>query len=273
MPKAYELPAPGQPFDPQLFKLGKPCKRNHIHADGLTLRWRKSKICCICARIDALERQQRLRQNPEYKRKRAEYVAEKRKREGRPSRAKHSKQWHELRSLRWAISQCGRMPSVSQLVRQEQLRYWREHPEDRARHLKEYAKQQSRWLFLVSLKHKLYHRAKSKARKVAQRGGTPFHLSPIQLWQHWCRFDHACAYCGAIGDLQVEHVIPISRGGGHHLGNIVPACHRCNSSKTNNDALTWFKRQPFFSQNRWDKILEITRAHRPLHHQLNLLDT
>lgn len=47
------------------------------------------------------------------------------------------------------------------------------------------------------------------------------------------RYRGCCAYCGAkpIGPLQREHVIPISRGGRHSAGNILPACPKCNMSK------------------------------------------
>lgn len=46
------------------------------------------------------------------------------------------------------------------------------------------------------------------------------------------RYRGCCAYCGQSCDsLQREHVIPIARGGRHSVGNIVPACPRCNGSK------------------------------------------
>lgn len=46
------------------------------------------------------------------------------------------------------------------------------------------------------------------------------------------RYRGCCAYCGEKSDrLQREHVIPISRGGRHSAGNILPACPRCNGSK------------------------------------------
>lgn len=41
-----------------------------------------------------------------------------------------------------------------------------------------------------------------------------------------------CAYCGRRSDdLQREHVVPLCRGGRHSIGNILPACPRCNYSK------------------------------------------
>lgn len=50
-------------------------------------------------------------------------------------------------------------------------------------------------------------------------------------------FDQRCAYCGAEGDLVMEHVIPINRTslGEHRLGNLVPACRRCNTTKADQD--------------------------------------
>jgi 5-methylcytosine-specific restriction endonuclease McrA len=271
MAKAYELPAPGEPFDSELFKLGAPCKRNHIHADGLTLRRRNGGQCIICSRIDSLERQQRLRQDPEYNRKRAAYVAEKRKREGRPSRAKRSEEWHALRRLHAAINRAGKCPSVAQLVQKQQLDYWRDHSADRLAAIREQAKQRARWRHMTETGYRLYHRAKSKARKVAEKGGTPFHLPPSHLIRQWGEFGHRCAYCGASGDLEVEHVIPISKGGEHHLGNIVPACHSCNSSKRSKDAHDWYKAQPFYKESQWQKIQAILNKGKPTAFQIPLL--
>ncbi|SLN77351.1 HNH endonuclease [Roseisalinus antarcticus] len=50
-------------------------------------------------------------------------------------------------------------------------------------------------------------------------------------------FDQRCAYCGAAGDLVMEHVIPINRTslGEHRLGNLVPACRSCNAVKADQD--------------------------------------
>jgi 5-methylcytosine-specific restriction endonuclease McrA len=46
------------------------------------------------------------------------------------------------------------------------------------------------------------------------------------------RHDHRCSYCNERSDrLELDHVIPLSRGGRHSIGNLVPACLRCNRSK------------------------------------------
>lgn len=47
------------------------------------------------------------------------------------------------------------------------------------------------------------------------------------------RFDYRCAYCGnkPDGQLDPDHVVPLSRGGQDSLGNLLPACCACNSDK------------------------------------------
>ena len=42
-----------------------------------------------------------------------------------------------------------------------------------------------------------------------------------------------CAYCGAIGNLEADHRVPLSRGGAGDIANILPACVRCNRRKFN----------------------------------------
>lgn len=43
---------------------------------------------------------------------------------------------------------------------------------------------------------------------------------------------YGCAWCGARGvKLEVDHIIPIARGGKHHVSNVVFACRSCNSKK------------------------------------------
>lgn len=42
-----------------------------------------------------------------------------------------------------------------------------------------------------------------------------------------------CAYCGYDLPTQVDHVIPLSRGGTDDRSNLVPACKSCNMEKLN----------------------------------------
>lgn len=40
-----------------------------------------------------------------------------------------------------------------------------------------------------------------------------------------------CLCCGAIDNLTIDHVVPITKGGDNSLHNAQTLCHRCNSSK------------------------------------------
>lgn len=58
------------------------------------------------------------------------------------------------------------------------------------------------------------------------------------------RFGGECVYCGAKERLSMDHVVPVTRGGSHGVGNIVPACVSCNASKGNSFLMEWkFRRQ------------------------------
>lgn len=50
-------------------------------------------------------------------------------------------------------------------------------------------------------------------------------------------FGHGCAYCGAGGELVMDHVIAINKQslGEHRIGNLVPACRPCNTRKAEQD--------------------------------------
>ena len=47
----------------------------------------------------------------------------------------------------------------------------------------------------------------------------------------FARDGFACNYCGAIDDMECDHVIPVARGGLSVLANLVAACKKCNRSK------------------------------------------
>lgn len=73
-------------------------------------------------------------------------------------------------------------------------------------------------------------------------------------------FGGECAYCGCTPrkgkGLTRDHLKPIASGGTTVQSNIVPACESCNSSKGAEDFKVWFMRQPFFSQDRLNKIFK-----------------
>jgi 5-methylcytosine-specific restriction endonuclease McrA len=48
-----------------------------------------------------------------------------------------------------------------------------------------------------------------------------------------------CAYCGSSDNLEIDHIIPLSRGGTHSIGNITKACRQCNASKSDRLVMEW----------------------------------
>lgn len=80
-----------------------------------------------------------------------------------------------------------------------------------------------------------------KARRRAKFKGSGV---PAEEWEKLvAQYAGKCAYCPADWDT-VDHVIPVSRGGGHCVENVVPACRRCNSSKGNKLLSEWHREEP-----------------------------
>lgn len=75
-------------------------------------------------------------------------------------------------------------------------------------------------------------RAANQRRKRLLRGATVHDLTSEQWAAILDLFDHRCAYCARDDrPLTQDHLIPLSRGGGHTADNVVPACQPCNSRK------------------------------------------
>lgn len=64
---------------------------------------------------------------------------------------------------------------------------------------------------------------------------------------------------GAKADLTMDHVAPVSQGGETTVGNIIPACRSCNSSKGAKDMIEWYTVQPFYDKDRLEAILKYLR--------------
>ncbi|WCK57593.1 RNA-guided endonuclease IscB (plasmid) [Aneurinibacillus sp. Ricciae_BoGa-3] len=85
------------------------------------------------------------------------------------------------------------------------------------------------------------------------------------------RYHRTCAYCGKRNiPLEVEHILPKSRGGSNRLDNLTIACHDCNQRKGNQTAeefgfphvkgnVAFFKDSAVVNATRW-KIYGILQA-------------
>lgn len=88
-------------------------------------------------------------------------------------------------------------------------------------------------------------------------------ITPVQVWDRIAEFENKCCYCGCSVDrqdrasYQIDHFLPVAKGGCDTLGNIVIACPTCNASKGDRDPHEWYTRQPFYLRSRWLKILKV----------------
>jgi len=66
----------------------------------------------------------------------------------------------------------------------------------------------------------------------------------LRMSQWWKRrlAKGICHYCGrptSPGELTMDHIVPIARGGRSTKGNIVPACKACNTEKQQRLPMEW----------------------------------
>ncbi len=60
-----------------------------------------------------------------------------------------------------------------------------------------------------------------------------------------------CFYCGATNtEFQIDHIIPVAKGGKTEIINLVLSCAKCNRSKNDRNLEEWYKEQPFFNENK-----------------------
>ena len=104
----------------------------------------------------------------------------------------------------------------------------------------------------VKAKAKVYEatpevRAKNKVRRATPEGKAAakrqnfkrrscFNIDPKLTADDWQKilelWNNRCMYCGAEGDLEQDHLWPVSKGGKDEAANVGPACQRCNSFKS-----------------------------------------
>lgn len=77
----------------------------------------------------------------------------------------------------------------------------------------------------------------------------------VEQWENIKEtFNNKCAYCGKVKPLAQEHFMPVTKGGGHTLDNILPSCKSCNSSKNGKDFHEWYPTYKYYDKQREQKI-------------------
>lgn len=70
-------------------------------------------------------------------------------------------------------------------------------------------------------------------------------------------FNNCCAYTGEqLDKYHVDHVKPVVKGGTSFIYNLVPSKSYANQSKGAKELESWYREQPYFSEERLNKIYE-----------------
>lgn len=90
-----------------------------------------------------------------------------------------------------------------------------------------------------------------------QRHGGESELTE-QEWEFAVKyFGGRCCYCGAqVDKLTKDHIKPLNDGGKLTRRNVIPCCGSCNSSKKDNEMISWYQSQEFYSEYRLQKIYD-----------------
>jgi len=67
-----------------------------------------------------------------------------------------------------------------------------------------------------------------------------------------------CTYCGSHMNIHDDHVIARSKGG----VRTVPACAKCNQSKSDKPLMEWFRYLKKNNPYRWDRITSFNQGKR-----------
>ncbi len=269
---------------PSAYRLGYLCANEHRWRDrDVTLRRSSDGRCPLCEQLRRGRNKEKISAYAKvhYQRNREHYIslakqryisdketgriaayhqktAEHRRRQSRAYRARRGCRSREQIRLEAALRRTRSVPTVAELVRKAQYDYWQidrdAYEKERAR----CAKHKRRLRYLTDEYFRIYTRNKSKARKALLRAAQVDKISPASIRLRFAAFSDTCAYCGLGGvDVQIEHVIPLSRRGQHTLSNIVPAYAACNFSKGSKPVEDCYRNQPFFDPARLSAILAV----------------
>lgn len=97
---------------------------------------------------------------------------------------------------------------------------------------------------------KAYSRLHCQARRARILQNGCYAITRHDVRRLLARYEHRCAYCRCDGHLELDHVVPLARGGQHSIGNLVPACVRCNRQKNKQLVVEWRR----VGGGRWDDL-------------------
>lgn len=137
-------------------------------------------------------------------------------------------------------------PEAKKKKAQVDARYYKENKSTIQVYYKQWAKKNREYLreyckawYHENIEHvRMYGRAKEHKRRCMIRNSKNNTLSANEMSQLLIQ-QPFCSYCGDRGDLEIDHVISVSKNGENNLGNVVVACKSCNCSKGNKELIFW----------------------------------
>lgn len=112
-------------------------------------------------------------------------------------------------------------------IKETAKKWWARNPS----YLKEWLEKHPHYLAMQSAKY----RATLKANGI-------YEITAFEIYK---MYNKPCFYCNATFNIQLDHVIPVARTGHHSVGNLVPACKPCNTSKSDSTIMEWRMRGGF----------------------------
>jgi len=144
-----------------------------------------------------------------------------------------NKEYHRAQIAEWRAANAERVHAKN--------REWREQNRERERAACKVWREANREAHRVMIRE--WERANPIARAgyhAQRRGWKSNDKISTRDWSRLVtRHGECCAYCGKAAPLTVDHVVPLSRGGRHTIGNVLPACLSCNSSKQDRLLVEW----------------------------------
>lgn len=186
--------------------------------------------CEMQYRHDRRDRDRETSRNSQRRRREAE----------KQSLLEERQKWAEANPEKVIEAERIRLEQAIERKRQQQQRWRKENP-DKARQIQRNYRESHPEIYREATK-KYYQanpevkRAAEAKRKAQKHNNSRFRISTKELKELYAG---PCSYCGAVGEMTLDHVVPISRGGVHGVSNLVPACGPCNFSKGQKLLIEW----------------------------------
>lgn len=228
--------------------LGKLCQYGHeFENTGKSLRYYVKWQCVECKKIS--DKRYREQNEEKVKQRKKDYYEE-----NKEVIAQKQKEYVTLNQEK-----------IKERSKIYQQRYREKYPERNKERQKRYREKHKE---KIDIKNKEYrkrtqpqHNENTRRYRAKKRNRSLDNISFDDIQARINQFNGKCAYCNKTLEgkrqSQIDHFIPLNKGGWHCLSNIVPACISCNSGKCDYDPVEWYKSKEFYSEKRLKKILKI----------------